>query len=191
MKVQLTTDELREALRQLRTCGNAKVLMGEVELDVLADECKACEAQPEALSPEEQIRRNPTLAFDDPEPPLSHEEMITELLRWFHRPEDAGGMTIYIPKDHPCGFGGSTVYIPKPVVHHFRPLGHSLPQRRKVQVDLTVTFCGKKWNVSHVPDVVVGESLWLEVHPVDRVVAKGIDAAGQEFVCTLTECVVD
>jgi len=65
------------------------------------------------LSPEEQIKRNPALAFDDPEPPPSHEEGITELLRWFHRPEDAGGMTVYVPKDHPSGFGGSTVYIPK------------------------------------------------------------------------------
>jgi len=63
--------------------------------------------------PEEQIKRDPKLAFDDPEPAPSHDEIITELLRWFHRPEDAGGMTIYIPKDHPCGLGRSTLYIPK------------------------------------------------------------------------------
>jgi len=113
MKVQLTTDELREVLRQLRTCGNAKVLMGEVELDVLADECKAREAQSEPLSPEEQIRRHPELALDTQEPPPSHEEKVTELLRWLHRPKDARGMQFDVPHGHPSGLGGQKIYVPE------------------------------------------------------------------------------
>jgi len=176
MKVQMSEQELREVLRQLRLCRDGKVLLGEVELNVRVPESKACEAQSEALSPEEQIRRNPKLAFDGLEPPPSDEEMITELLRWFHRPEDAGGMNIDIPKEHPCGFGGQTVYIPKYC---------------SVQTDLTVTFGGKQWNVSHVPDVLVGQTLWLDVDPDGGVVARHIHAAGKKTAYTLTERNVD
>jgi len=112
MKVQLTTDELREMLRQLHTRSDGKVLVSEMELDVLVKECQAHQ-QRKSLSPEEQIRRNPALAFDTPEPPSSRDEKVTQLLRWFHRPEDAGGLSVYVPHGHPSGLGGHNIYIPK------------------------------------------------------------------------------
>jgi len=112
MKVQLTTDELREMLRQLHTRSDGKVLVSEMELDVLVQKCQA-QRQRESLSPEEQIKRNPDLAFDTPEPPSSRDEKVKQLLRWFHRPEDAGGLSVYVPPGHPSGLGGQGIYIPK------------------------------------------------------------------------------
>jgi len=112
MKVQITESELREALRQLHTRSDGKVLVSKMELDVLVEECQA-HRQRKSLSPEEQIRRNPALAFDTPEPSSSRDEKVTELLRWFHRPEDAGGLSVYVPPGHPSGLGGQSIYIPK------------------------------------------------------------------------------
>jgi len=186
MKVQLTASELREVLRQLRLCRDGKALFGEVELNVLVPESKAREVQPEALPPEEQIRRNPALAFDTPEPPPSHDEKVTELLRWFHRPEDAGGLSVYVPHGHPSGLGGQNIYIPKRAARtpSMKP---PLVQFRKVQPDLTVTLGAKQWNVSHVPRIAVGQTLWLEGDPAEGVVVRRVDAAGVETAYTLTE----
>jgi len=112
MKVQISAQELRELLRREHTRSDGKVLVSEVELDVLIEACQT-HRQRKSLSPEEQIRRNPALAFDTPEPSPNHDEKVTQLLRWFHRPEDAGGLSVYVQPGHPCGLGGQSIYIPK------------------------------------------------------------------------------
>jgi len=104
MKVQITISELRAALRQLHTRDNGKATV---------QQAQAPEQLPEDLSPEEQIRRNPSLALDTPAPPLTIDQIQAELLRWFERPERARGRWCDVPHGHPSGFGGQKVYIPR------------------------------------------------------------------------------
>jgi len=112
MKVQITERELREVLRQSHTRSDGKVLISEVELDLLVEECQA-HRQRERLSPEEQIRRNPALALDDTGPDTRRFDAMTTLLRWMQYPERARGLCHFVPHGHPCGLGGQTIYIPK------------------------------------------------------------------------------
>jgi len=189
MKVLIKENELREALRQLHTRRNGEVLVSEMELRVSTEETPAHEPQPDAhpdaLSPEEQIRRNPELALDAPEQPPLHDDAVTRLLRWCHHPEAAQGKTFYVPKDHPSGLGGLSIYVPKSPSYP--------PQVRRVSVRLTVPFAGKEWNVSHIPDVVVGDSLAVDVDRAGRVRAMRLfaDAQGRYISHKLTEMRVD
>jgi len=103
-------DQAREALRDELVRRNGKYTLSQAQLDAYVD---AAMGDGAALAPEEQIRRNPALALDTPERGLSYREQITELLRWFHRPEDARGKEICVPHGHPCGLGGYRYLIPK------------------------------------------------------------------------------
>jgi len=101
---------LREALLREYARVNDKQLVSQAQLNAYVD--AALNEGPE-MTAQEWIKRNPELAFDDPEPPPSDEALITELLRWFHRPEQARGTTVHVPRGHPSGLGGYTISIPK------------------------------------------------------------------------------
>jgi len=190
---------MHEALRCLHARTNGFAGVGEQEamseligvLYEMEDEFTPICERHEPKEPEEEIIWHPELALDERETDSVRHEQIAELLRWCHYPEAARGRTFYVPMSHPSGLGGRTIYVPKdfplPDTAALRPSKPSVPHLRRVRVDLTVTLDGKQWDVSHVPGVLVGQALYLERHPVDGVVASGIDAAGEEFVCVLTE----
>jgi len=118
---EMTVSELREALRKATTRADGKRTMSDAQIDVKVEKIvqmrermkPVCDEHGVPLAPEEQIKCKPALAFDTPEPGMSDEEKVTELLRWFHRPADALGRTVYVPEDHPSGLGGCRFYIPK------------------------------------------------------------------------------
>jgi len=103
-------DQAREALRDELVRRNGKYTLSQAQLDAYVDAAMGGGA---TLAPEEQIKRNPSLALDTFEPPPSYDEILTEFLRWFHRPQDARGKDHIVPHGHPSGLGGHRIYIPK------------------------------------------------------------------------------
>jgi len=117
---EMNASELREALRQANTRADGKRVMSDAQIDADVEKIvqmrermkPVCDEHGAPLPPEEQIKRNPALALDIG-PALRRKEMITELLRWMHRPEMARGKRFYVPKNHPSGLGGLTIYVPE------------------------------------------------------------------------------
>jgi len=113
MGVQLAINELRDALRISRIRSNSDEMINEAQVDEAIDDLKDFREELRLHPPEKRIRRNPVLALDNPCMMTSSDAVVTELLRWFHNPELARGMSHFIPRGHPCGFGGLTIYVPK------------------------------------------------------------------------------
>jgi len=125
---EMTVSELCEALRQANTRADGKRMMTDAEIDARAKAIVLMRERMKPvrdehgvpLAPEEQIKLKPALALDTPEPGLSYEEQVAELLRWMHQPEKTLGKSFYVSKNHPSGLGGLNIYVPKdfPLPNH-------------------------------------------------------------------------
>jgi len=191
MKVQLSAQELRDVLRQIHTCRDDTVMLGGVEMQVLAEEASAHEPQFEALPPQERIRRNPGLALDSAYEYVSLpclDEVIQELLSWFHRPEAARGRSHYVPHGHPSGLGGCTIYVPDDFP---LPDETGYEQQRIVSTRLTVQFAGKEWDASQLPGVRVGQHVMMDFDDDGAVQASYYNTQDRYVTHRLTETRVD